>query len=160
MKRAKAMSGQELFEYYSSSQKRFKPDFLEEAVNLSNNIGNNLKDNLKNNDSFEELMNLRQRLVAFLNPFINAGPDKSSFNFTVQSKVICVVSPYHIWYDRTDKDLLEFLESLALIIYPEVICEKISRGKFLNSISDPYQLIRPADFLPKFLAFLTGFEFV
>ena len=167
MKRANAMSGEELRSFITDSNnnddhKRVKTDFLEEAIQLSVSAGFKDRDEL-----MADLMSLRDRLVKFLRPMMTVGPHNSFFYFYIQGKKICVVTPNQICYNRRDHELLHFLESAAINMYPEVAYQslyqeivKSSDGFNLRKMSDPQGLIHSTDFLPKFLGFLMGFEFV
>lgn len=164
MKRANAMSPEELKDFYNEerhrSNKKIKTDFLEEAIQLSVNAG--FKDDL-----ISDLISLRDRLMKYLRPTITIGPDRSFFYFHVQGKKVCIVTPNQISYNRKDRELLQFLETLAINMYPEVAYQAVYRDIVqgedalkLKKMSDPKGLIHNTDFLPKFLAFLMGFEFV
>lgn len=164
MKRVNAMSGEELRQYLTdqADNKRIKTDFLQEAIDLSVNSGFKDREELT-----RDLLDLRHRLVKFLKPAITVGPENSFFYFYVQGKKICIVTGNNIFYNRSDKEMLHFLETVAINMYPEVAYQKIyheliqtGESPFnLRSLPDPNGLIYPTDFLPKFLGFLMGVEF-
>ena len=146
------MNAEQLQQYIDKEKcKRRRLDLLEELIFMVENIGE---------QSSDQLQDICQRLRKMLSPSIVIGPDSYFFEFYVQGKKFCVVTPKQIYYIRKNKELLKFMETASLIftiLYRNI---SVDQSFVLEDIPDPYGLIRHEDRLLEFFAILMGMNFV